>query len=254
MKEQYFELKSKGLKRAEIAAIFNIPEWKLKKIISAEGWGVKRPIIGNQEAFNYLTAESCYWGGFIGADGCITGDFLKIMLNYDDTSHLEKFKAFIQSTHAISSNTDKYYRSEIGFKNGVILNGLKTHFNITPNKSGTYRMPTIPKDLFRHYLRGYFDGDGCICESFSNKNSTTATIYTTICGSNYFIPELENSLFTILNIRGTVAQKSRHQVLKYCTNASKTLLDFMYKDSNIYLERKYQLYKRIMVDNIRMTR
>ena len=29
-----------------------------------------------------------------------------------------------------------------------------------PNKSKTIRLPKIPDSLFRHFLRGYFDGDG----------------------------------------------------------------------------------------------
>jgi intein/homing endonuclease len=255
MKEKYFELKAKQLKRAEIAEVLGIPEWKLKKIIAVEGWGKKAPVIGNPLAFSEFTENSSYWGGFLAADGCITGGFLKLMLNYDDTNHIEKFRDFIQSTHCISSNTDKYYRSEIGFKHPRIIEDLKSNFNITTNKSLTYTLPkNIPDNMFNHYLRGYFDGDGCICESFSNKNSSTATLYTTITGSNSLISELSEHLQRLLNISGTVAQKEKHQILKYCTNSSKTLLNYMYNSSTVFLDRKYALYYKIMVEHNRLTR
>lgn len=251
-KEQYFNLKSQGLRRAAIASKLEIPEWKLKRLISKNGWGAKRPVVANANAFSDLTEHSCYWGGFIAADGCITSDTLKICLNYDDTLHIEKFKSYVASTHKITSNTDKYYRSEIGFKNLTINKDLLNNFNITNNKSLTYVMPDIDNDMFRHFLRGYFDGDGSICESFSNKNSITATLYATITGSHGFINAIEVKLLDILGIKGTVQNKGRVSTLKYTTNKAKILLNYLYKDSTIYLDRKYSKYVDIVVKNNRL--
>jgi len=246
--EKYTELKAQKLTRAKIAEYFDIPDWKLKKHIAANGWGAKSPIVGNITAFSLFCEYSAYWGGFIAADGCVTNNTLKICLSYDDLTHLEKFKTFMQNTHKITSNTDKYYRCEMSFKQETVLSDLKLNYNITERKSLTYKLPEIPSNEFRHFLRGYFDGDGCICESFSNKNSTTATLYTTITGSNEFI----KALYEKINLPGTIQQKENVSTIKYNTNSSFELLDYMYKDCNVYLDRKFALYKQ--VTNVRKTR
>lgn len=246
--EKYTELKIQKLTRLQIANYFKIPEWKLKKHISQNGWGAKRPTIGNILAFSEFSEESAYWGGFIAADGCITNESLKICLSYDDLAHLEKFKAFMKSTHKITINTDKYYRCEIGFKQETVLNDLRNKYNITERKSLIYELPKLDNNSFRHFLRGYFDGDGCICESFSNKNSITATLYTTITGSNSLI----KSLYERIDLPGTIQFKENVSVIKYNTNSSFELLDYMYSDSSIYLDRKFALYKQ--VNNVRKTR
>lgn len=254
----YFELKNKKLKRSDIAEQFNIPEWKLKKIISANGWGQKRPELKNEKAFSDYSEESCYWAGFIAADGYISDNSdLQICLNYDDTNHLEKFKNYMNSTHKITSNTDKYYRSTFGFKSVLVGKDLLEKYNITPRKSLTYTLPDLPEKYFKHFLRGYFDGDGGICESFSNKNSKTATIYAHITGSISLISDLQKKLEYILDITGHAAlkgPKSSYMQLKYNTNKAKILLDYMYKDCNIYLDRKYSLYNKLIVENNRQIR
>lgn len=241
--DNYNELKEQKLTRAEIASRFSIPEWKLKKLISKNGWGKPIPTITNVHAFTDFTDSSCYWAGFIAADGCVTNGYVKVCLNYDDTSHIEKFREFLGSNHSITSNTRKYYRSELSFKNSQIVEDLETNYNIVPKKSLVYELPKIPDRYLRHFIRGYFDGDGCICESFSNVNSVTATLYTTIVGSGVFIDALYDTINRVLNISGTVSTKQNNvKTIKYCTNASFALLDYMYKDSRIYLDRKYHLY------------
>ena len=255
----YTSLKERGLKRSDIAKEFGITEDQLKRLITKNGWGIKRPIIGNTEFFDSYSQESCYWGGFMASDGNVDSKKrVRIMLNYDDTSHLEKFKTALKSTHTISSNTDTYYRSSFEFTNSHICDALISNFNVVPNKSKILEFPIqIPFDMLKHYIRGYFDGDGSICEAFSNKNSTTATLYATFCsGSEEFIYDLFEFLKIELALGGSV-ERFKDSVkfqIKYNTNDAKTLLTWMYKDSTVYLDRKYQLYDRIVAQNIRKTR
>lgn len=246
--DKYKELKEQKYSRLQIAEFFNVTENQLKSFIKRNNLGVVKPVINNINAFSTYDEYSSYWGGFIAADGCITGGTLKICLGYDDLSHLEKFKDFMQNTHKITVNTTTYYRCEMSFKHEQIISDLKDNFNIVPNKSLIYKLPdNLPSNAFRHYLRGLFDGDGCICESFSNKDSHTATLYTTVTGSEFLINDLYMKLNELLGIEGTIQTKPGCKVIKYCTNASFILLDYMYKDSSIYLDRKYNMYKNILI-------
>lgn len=255
----YLELKQTGISRAAMAEHFNIPDWKLKKLIATNNWGTKRPVIGNENAFDDYTEHSCYWAGFIAADGCVDNkNRIRVMLKYDDINHLEKLKTFLGSTHTISSNTDKYNRCSFEITSAHICSVLDLNFNIIPNKTDKLKFPShLPKKWLTHYIRGYFDGDGSICESFSNKNSITASLYATFAsGCKNFSEILFKYLSTELSLGGHL-QEFKDSVkwqLKYNTNDAITLLHYMYKDSNVYLDRKYALYQRIVVDNIREKR
>lgn len=255
----YLELKQSGITRAAIAEKFEIPDWKLKKHISLNKWGKPPPIIVNESAFDEYSENSCYWAGFLAADGNVDSkNRIRLMLKYDDISHLEKFKEFLQSTHTISFNTDKYNRCSFEFTHKEMREVLEFNFGITPNKTDKLEFPTyIPTKHLVHYLRGYFDGDGSICESFSNKNSITSSLYATFAsGSKSFSVQLFNYLQDKLNLGGHLQEfeGATKWQLKYNTNDAKTLLEFMYEDCSIYLDRKFAMYQRLVVDNNRKKR
>lgn len=253
----YSSLKEQKLKRAEIAQIFGIPDWKLKKIIAANGWGVSRPKVENISAFEEETEEAYYWAGFIAADGCIGDDNdLGLCLHHDDLVQVENFKKYLKAGHKIYTNTDKYNRAALNLRiSQRTADILKTKFNIIPRKSLVYKLPNISSELlFWSFIRGYFDGDGCICESFSNINSITATLYTTITGSKDFIKELESIFISKYNITGSIQILDSCAVLKFNTNSSLLLLKYMYSDAQVYLPRKYKLFEKIVINNTRMIR
>jgi hypothetical protein len=258
-KETYNELKLSGLSRAQIADIFELPEWKLKKLISINHWGTEKPVLDNIKAFADYNEYSCYWGGFLAADGNVDSkNRIRLMLKYDDISHLEKFKDFLKSTHKISVNTTTYNRCSFEFTNVEMCEDLDLNFNIVPTKTNILKFPkSIPQELMRHFIRGYFDGDGSICESFSNKNSIMATMYATIsCGSEQFIVALYEYITNILCTNGHLQKftDSNKWQIKYNTNDAKVLLKYMYYNSNVYLDRKYNLYNKLIIENNRLTR
>lgn len=255
----YLELKNLGLSRYEIALKFQIPEWKLKKYIATNNWGKKPPTIINLTAFDDYSEQSCYWAGFLAADGNVDSkNRIRLMLKYDDLSHLEKFKNFLQSTHTISTNTEKYNRCSFEFTNKEMCEVLSFNFGIIPNKTDKLEFPVyIPTKYLVHYIRGYFDGDGSICESFSNKNSVTASIYATFAsGSKQFSNSLYEYLKNTLNLGGHLQEfeGSTKWQIKYNTNDAKILLQFLYEDCTVYLDRKFALYQRLIVEDIREKR
>lgn len=255
--ENYIVLKEQGLKRCEIAKVFSIPEWKLKKHIAANRWGKVTPVIEFEDVFEGLDEYSCYWGGFLAADGNVDSKKrIRLMLQYDDIGHLEKFKELLGSTHMIASNTDQYNRCSFEFTHKKMCEDLERNFNIVPNKTDKLVFPShLTTEQLRHYIRGYFDGDGSICESFSNKNSLTATIYTTFAsGCREYANSLFNFLQETLGLRGNNQDYGNKSQLKFNTNDAITLLNWMYFDSTVYLDRKYAKYVDIVQSGNRATR
>lgn len=252
----YSELKSKKLKRAEIADIFGIPEWKLKKLIAINGWGKKAPTV-DEDSFSELSEAGAYWAGFIAADGNVDNKKrIRIMLKYDDILHIEKFAKFVNSTHAIQTNTDTYNRCAIEFTSAKMCNDLSTIYNIGPNKTDKLLPPIINTEFIPHFIRGVFDGDGSICESFSNANSITATLYATlVSGSIDFTSWLETFL-EFSNITFSTQNKPGAQQIKLNTLQAIKFLNIIYQNSTeaTRLDRKYAIYKRVVLNNDRLTR
>jgi hypothetical protein len=249
--ENYSLLKNQRLKRVEIAEKFGLPEWKLKKIITQKGWGKPKPFIKFTDCFDIIDQYSAYWAGFLAADGCISdNNDLYLCLHSDDTAQVENFRDFLGSNHSIGVNTEKYSRCTFGVKiSDGMARSLLDKFGITPRKSLTY---TYPLDLsrsihFSHFLRGYFDGDGSIYESFSNSNSKLATLYISIVGSKIFIDQLSQDIKKLIpDTSFTIQEKETTKVIKFCTNSSFKILDYMYKDAEVYLHRKHEKYKSIL--------
>lgn len=136
------------------------------------------------------TPEKAYWLGFIYADGCLSKNELILHLGIKDEEHLNKFKKAIKSNGKIEINethaTFRISSKEISYdliKLGVLR-----------RKTFIIKYPNLLKNLERHFIRGYFDGDGCI-SNIKNKNSKTWSIFG---ASESFMFEMKNRLETLL--------------------------------------------------------
>lgn len=127
-------------------------------------------------------------------------------------------------------------------------------WNIVPNKSISYVPPETMRGNF-HFMRGWYDGDGTISESFSNKNSITATLYAGLAVS---YPSRDWLTEEWKSIGVTVKQHERdnHVTITMNTNKSITFLNYIYQSSTpeTRLSRKYDKYIDIVVRGNRLTR
>ena|SRR5690606_33491244 len=195
--------------------------------------------IFNHNFFEVIdTEEKAYWLGFIAADGNIyktpkNQSLIRISQRFEDREIIFKFCQSINfnlEPRMIKDGTYKIQLTSTKMYNDLLDKG------ITPRKSLTLKPPkNVPKDLVRHWIRGYFDGDGSI--HIHKKNDMISII---ILGT-YEILEfiLKNS-----KISSKIERQKRHNVHKIRKGGQKSLefLDFIYKDSKIYLERKYNYY------------
>ena len=202
----------------------------------------------NENIFDKIdTEEKAYWLGFIYADGFIssTRNAFELSLKGSDINHLHKFNKFMQ--HA--KNNVKLGQSKCGNKIfsrcrwSVVNKHLKQRLielGCFPNKSLILRFPDLTifsnKDLIYSFIRGYFDGDGSL---FKSQNQ----IIVKISGSKDFLQDL-NSIFPAKSI----IKDFRSNVYTYSIYKHFDVLNFLnliYKDANIYLDRKYQKYINI---------
>lgn len=128
----------------------------------------------DEDFFSRETEEAYYWAGFIAADGHISikRNYLGIMLQASDKSHLERLKSALsyegniiesKKGYAYKGHTNINYCCVIRVVNKKIVNDLIERFNITERKTFTYRPPNIDDPHLKScFIKGYIDGDGTI--------------------------------------------------------------------------------------------
>ena len=187
--------------------------------------------------------EKAYWLGFLYADGSVSSsrNVIELCLAEKDYQHMVKFKNFIGLDNKIGyRETSKAYR--YSFHSDKMKEDL-INLGCVPKKSLILEYPTtkqVPKNLIRHFIRGYFDGDGW----FSN---TDSTFQVGLIGTQAFIegflkdaePYINTNLKIHIVHREGGAKRYMFSGLQDVTN----FLNWIYKDSTIYLDRKYESYQ-----------
>lgn len=208
--------------------------------------------------FNSYTKESCYWAGFLAADGRIDiNHTIGLELNGKDKSTILQFKNDLVSDHAI------YYRSEtdaysIRFCDKEIAESLAYNFSVTVDKTHNLHLPILPEAMYPHYIRGHFDGDGCFTEFFNNRPTASFRVYIT-SGSLKFLQELAEFLINMNVTSGSSISKKAANCwhIQYGIKDSTSFLNYIYlnnTEESHKLDRKYAMYKRIIVDGQRARR
>lgn len=193
------------------------------------------------EAFKHLSQESCYWAGFIAADGNVRSDrdTIQVHLAIKDINHLLKLKKFV----CLDGDVEVFKTScRLSINGNWFVKDLNDNFNITPKKSLTYCPPTLPSHLMKHFIRGYFDGDGSITKTTVPTISLVGT--EKICiAFNDFAKSLGVKLKSKNTTAPLIKTSAAFQVSYSGRNAYK-LLDDMYSDATIYLDRKKEAFDR----------
>lgn len=206
--------------------------------------------------------EKAYWLGFIYADGCISqifnkdtgalkGRTLEITLAKIDKPHLEKFKKSIKTSKNITERISKIKNHEfescrIQIYNKKICDDL-IRLNCTPTKSLTLKFPSdniVPNSLLNHFIRGYFDGDGCV--STDNKYSYIVNFV----GTKNFLDGVQNIFRNEIGLTKTSIREKG--------NASQTswggfhnfsrIYEYLYSNASMYLDRKKEKFENA-IDN-----
>lgn len=206
----------------------------------------------NEHYFDVIdTPNKAYILGLLHADGCNKMDksTISIGLQESDKDLLEQIRLEMGSEKPLRyiDNSNKHTFGYT-YENMYELNMFSKYMcqqladkGIVPNKSLVIGFPEwLDDNLISHYIRGVFDGDGSICKS---KN----TIHINIVGTDSFCQSLKLICNEILNINSSIYDASCHngitkQFAIHSKEQIKIFLDWIYKDAEIYLQRKYDRY------------
>ncbi len=168
----------------------------------------------NKNFFKVWAPGMAYILGFFAADGYITvnkkgGGFW--CLDIKDKKLLEQIKVTIQAEHKISTRKrvgGKYitYRLQIG--SIEMCNDLQ-RLGFSARKTRNLSISSIPHEYFKHFVRGYFDGDGNVWCGLIHKDKEHKTqsfaiqVVFTSCSPG-FLEELKDKLENFGILQGRI--------------------------------------------------
>lgn len=230
--------------------------------IKASKLGLKKGYQFNRRYFqNIDSADKAYWLGFIWADGCITkvdatnSGELSIELQVTDIMHLKKFNKCLdgnlQVKTRIRSNCFKGQYADREYETAFIrvhsidmVNDLEA-LGCSSAKSSIIGMPKISDEFMWDFIRGYFDGDGCVRYADPRYPNEIRCDFTSVA------EDLTNNLRAWLYENNVLTHifhdRNKLRLTTSGTENAIKLLSNMYDNATIYLDRKYQ--KQIKIRN-----
>lgn len=217
--------------------------------------GIKYEV--NESFFDKWSPTMAYVLGYFYADGNLeNADYLRgryIRFSSVEKYSLERIRKWLESEHNIIAEKPTRPNGRIGFLLRIgshkLFNALEKH-GLYPNRSLTVRFPEIPKKYLKDFVRGYFDGDGCVfLWRTKGKNSLLilrklSVIFTS--GSKIFLEGLSKKLKNNLDLKQTkIYNSDRAFQLRYATEDSVKLFKFMYRGVGFdsFFERKFNIFK-----------
>lgn len=249
---QLQKLYADGYSLNQLQKILGVHRSTLSNYLKVSGIDVKhneKSKVLNQNYFDHIDAEDkAYMLGFIFADGCINLEYnrLTIDLNSKDTHILTEFSNILYGNDFVKT----YHRYEgtyckLDIHSKIMCNKL-LDYNLGERKTFTITYPDmIDQSLNKHFIRGLVDGDGCIYLPHDNRQSPLISVIST--------RKINDSLARILKeelgLKSYLCKTHDQDIDVMCEiriknyHQCKILLDWLYKDATIYLQRKYNLYQ-----------
>lgn len=213
-----------------------------------------------QDFFATWSSNMAYILGYFAADGCMVKNArggCYIEFTSTDRILLEQVAVSTGSKNVISQRNvadDRWrpqYRLQIGsvhwFQNLLQL-------GFTPNKSNTLQLPSVPSRYFRDFVRGYFDGDGCVyfnILSYSGRKNPRHVLLTSFTsGSKTFLEKLLLRMREFGICGGYIRQKAHGYDLQFSHGDSLALYRLIYnngKTTGLFLPRKYEHFQKGLV-------
>lgn len=196
----------------------------------------------NDDYFKKQTANMYYILGFWFADGYMDDvrNKFSITQHKSDKYLLEKMLKDMNSNHPLNVHN----KNNLSFclSSSEIIKDVKKYGGET-KKSFTIRFPSkIDKKYLPDFIRGYFDGDGCI----SYQKNEKCFVSSMVSASKYFIHDLLDILTKeIKDFNGSIGFYNNVYVLSMGVNDTRRLRDYIYQKidvNSLYLKRKYEKF------------
>lgn len=264
--EDYKEYILGNLKMKDVYEKYEVNQNAMDYFFAEKGY-IKRSTLRKEnikiDIFNPVnTPEAAYILGFYIADGCLNGNKFVITLNEKDKEILEKIRDYM------SPITKLIYKKETINKQGIVSHPMYSFAfackeivncleDLGLGKNKTYLSKSIknvvPKELMWDFIRGYWDGDGCISSSNVTKNVKETSYNYINIGFNIISkdPDILNEMneFFIeegINTHVYPDNKGNYLVGTHSKSEVEKIYNKLYTSSNLFMERKRTKFNKIM--------
>lgn len=217
---------SKRLRKAEIS---------ISRDYSKRRESIREKLYVDESYFKSInTEDKAYFLGLMYADGSVSKNSFYLKLKDEDV--IQEFKKYLKTEADIKIINNQYSLTVCRQSMSIDL----INQGCCINKTTSIRFPSLDKNLIRHFIRGFYDGDGSL---ILNANRSHNCLNFT-SGSLEFLQQLQNSLKDISFTNGGISKEKNCEVwhLRYGGKQVHIILDWLYNSSNLYLKRKYNKY------------
>jgi transposase-like protein len=266
------EMYQQGMSAQEIANQFDVQQTLILRYLEKNGVDRRsaeechRIYLIREDFFDVIdTQEKAYFLGFLYADGGnnIDANFVRVDLASKDKDILEKLVSLIYLEdplqHIKDQDRKKVYKGEDVIYYTSYFDINSKHICHKLNKLGCSRAKslilTFPEwlvdpDLQRHFIRGYYDGDGGV----SLTDVKTRGAHTRMTSTLEFCQSMRQIILKETSIQfgepyNDVEEKNVYSTHLAGNRQIATFLDWLYAGATIYLDRKYTLYIQLLEKN-----
>lgn len=247
----------------ELSENFNIPVMSIYNLLRKEkvfdskfGGEIQRNKVRkyniNEHYFDEIDSEEkAYFLGILYADGCNMVNRTEVLLRLQEEDYeiLVKLNDLLQPTKPINKIKEKDNHKQ-GYRlliNSKLISFRLNELGVTQNKTFTTKYPFfLRNDLHRHFIRGYFDGDGSV-----SYNTINHQIQFGFTGTENMISGIQNILINEISLNKNKLsirhpeRKNNIRSLNYCgNNIAKIFYNYLYADSNIFMKRKIEKFNK----------
>lgn len=229
------------------ANIYNICE---RNNVARRKQGYKKLTECDENYFNVIDSATKAWlAGVIASDGHVSkNNVLVVRLSSKDIELLEKINKHLKSTYKIQTHNEYDKRTEktydlcslMIYRKQLALDLKK--LGIDNNKSKEFKMPDIPKEFIRDFIRGLVCGDGGFC--INEGNDITFKL---VSSTQNFSEEVQDILIKECDLNKTkIVFDTGCYKFSYSTNSVRKIFHYLYDNvtEDCYLSRKYNYAKR----------
>jgi hypothetical protein len=248
----------------EMSDVLNISGRAISRVLQEAGINTKRlnRYTLNESFFENIDNEQkAYILGLLYADGYVGNEhFNNVVLQLKDREIIEQIANLLDFTGEIRKSKKGGFENSkegyvLNFSSEIMANSLR-NIGLYPNKSLTLNnIPNISEYLLRHFIRGYFDGDGSIILSKHCSYHKVAGVtkkyeypaYTfMILGTSEFVEKI----VIIMNLSHYIITNTKTEEIKCLRVCAKCdlhyLYNYLYDNSTIHLERKHSKWLEVL--------
>jgi dCMP deaminase len=239
----------------DIANLFNVSQIRVQQILRSANIKLHHRIYKlNESIIEKNSCEKFYILGLFAADGYVSPKgkvpFVELTLNEADRILLEDIKKIFGSDKPLYLGKDGCLKLNLYSKR---IHDVMESYGICNKKSLNLKLQkSVPQDYILDFLRGYFDGNGCIT------GSKSADITLGFTASKEFSKQLVDLYRQIgfnVNCYEITFKKNPLFVVKKCGQKGLKILANMYARHNLFMPRKYikfLSFVRLSVDEMMM--